>query len=217
MRCRRALPLVAILFVVVAAPTACSGASDTDHLLSGGGPVSTGGHDAGHDTGSQGNSGQDSGTAPHVDAGGPVVDSSTPVVDTGVPLPEASPEDVGPVGDTFACPPSTCSSPDVCCASSTGPGQTTYKCQSAGKVCGSTAGSGTPIACATSADCAGGVCCGVNDNNGHYVKVACAADCTGQDANGDTLIQFCDPSANDCPTGQQCNPSQLLQGFNVCQ
>jgi hypothetical protein len=145
-----------------------------------------------------------------------VVDSSIPVVDTGIPIPEASPIETGPVTGSISCPPTTCSSPEVCCASGNGSGQTSFKCQSASKGCGSAAAPGTPISCSSTADCPKGVCCGANDNNGHYVAVACAATCQGQDANGDTLVQFCDPAAADCPTGLTCVASQLLPGLNVC-
>ncbi|HEY6459746.1 MAG TPA: hypothetical protein VIY73_06330, partial [Polyangiaceae bacterium] len=109
-----------------------------------------------------------------------------------------------------------CGAPDVCCAAG-GTSIGKFTCQAASKQCGSTGQPGTPITCATTADCPNGFCCGVNDNNGFYVKVSCADTCTGTDAQGDSLIQFCDPAAADCPVGTTCNASQLLPGFHVCQ
>jgi hypothetical protein len=47
--------------------------------------------------------------------------------------------------------------------------------------------------------------------------VSCADTCTGTDSQGNSLIQFCDPAAADCPVGTTCNTSQLLPGFHVCQ
>jgi hypothetical protein len=106
----------------------------------------------------------------------------------------------------------------VCCATGTGTGLTpTYRCQTAGHTCNGAAGPGTPIGCASAADCPGSVCCGVN-NNGFYEQVSCQPTCAGTSPDGSTLVTFC-ATANDCPPNVglgQCLPSKILTGFNVC-
>lgn len=208
----RSLPLVAFLFFSLAG--ACGGATDQYDLLGGGGPVNTAPKDAGSDAPSQGGGLTD--VSVPQDTGAPFVDTGTPVVDTGTPVPESSPIDTGGGGADFLCPPTTCHTPEVCCATGTGQGNTpTFKCQGPSDKCGTTSAPGTPISCATSADCPGEVCCGA-DLNGFYEKVSCEATCTGQGTDGSTNIQFCDPSADDCPTGTTCQASQVLLGYSVC-
>jgi hypothetical protein len=211
----RTLPLLALLALIL--PPACGGAADPNGLLAGGhggsssGSGSGGAADAG--TGSSSSSGG------HVDAGAP--EDAEPQdsggggpIDVGVP--EASPVPDSGGGDAFLCPPSTCKTPEVCCATGTGPGLTpTYKCQAASHTCSNTAGPGTPIACATNADCTSGVCCGDNEN-GFYSQVSCQPTCTGPTPNGGTYVQFCNPAASDCPPGALCQASQVLLGFHVC-
>lgn len=208
----RSLPLVA--FLVFALPGACGGAIDQYDLLGGGGaPVGT--KDAGSEAPGQGGGLVDVSVPPEtgatIDASGP------PVVDTGAPVLEASPVETGSGESNILCPPTTCQSPDVCCATGTGQGNTpTFACQSAHEECGTSSSPGTPITCATTANCPGGVCCGEN-NNGFYEKVSCEPTCTGQASDGSNLIQFCDPSVGDCPTGTTCQPSAILTGYNVCE
>ena len=221
---RRSLPALALLCVVVA----CSGAVDPHGLLGGGGPATGGGQDAapeaassssGGGTSSGGSSGgvSSSSGGTHADSG-TTIDAST--IDSS-PLPEASPVETGPAPGTFSCPPggTACGAPEVCCATNTGQGNTpVYRCQATTKPCGSTASAGTPISCSSSADCHNGeLCCGDNQN-GFYTDVVCQATCQGPDPSGQgQYVQFCDLAAADCVGGAACVPSQVLQGFDVCQ
>jgi hypothetical protein len=203
-----------LTILAMALAPACGGATDPHDLLAGAGGdgTSSGGVDAGHDTGSHVGPGPDSGSAPDT---GMAVDSSTGPMDSGFTLPEAGPQpDAG--GDGFSCPPTTCKEPRVCCATGTGQGSTpTFVCQDASKACGNTTSPGTPISCAVAADCNGDVCCGDN-LNGFYSRVACAATCAGTTTGGATEITFCDPAGDDCPAGTTCQASQVLEGYNVC-
>ncbi|MGD0524795.1 MAG: hypothetical protein ABSE49_06620 [Polyangiaceae bacterium] len=215
---RRRLFSVASFSIILAmalAP-ACGGATDPHDLLGGGESTSSsgsGGLDAGHDTSTHVGS-PDSGAPLDSSIG---LDSSVGPIDTGSPLPEASPiPEAGPTG--LLCPPTTCKTGDVCCATNTGEGNTpTFKCQDATKACGTTSAPGTPISCAVAADCPGEVCCGYNDNDGYYSKVSCEATCTGTDpTTGATEITFCDPNGDDCPAGTTCQASEVLAGYSVC-
>ncbi|MGH7293299.1 MAG: hypothetical protein ACRELB_00120 [Polyangiaceae bacterium] len=217
-------PFLPVACLLVVAMAACSGAEDPHGLL-GGGSATGGGHDAAPEATSSSSGGGSSGAASSSgggpDAGG-VHDSSVAdtgsSVDTGSPEPEASPIETGPSPTIISCPPTSCESPSVCCATNTGQGSTpSYKCQAAGKPCSGTSGNGTILSCSSGADCHGGeVCCGDNQN-GFYTQVVCQTTCGGPDQNGGQFIQFCDPSAPGCPVGTTCQPSQVLVGLSVCE
>jgi hypothetical protein len=209
----RTLPLLAFLALVL--PPACGGSADPNGLLHGSGSSSGsgGGVDSGGGSSSSGGGHPDAGSP--TDSGGGPHDSSGGPVDTGT-APEASPLPEAGGGDGFLCPPSTCKSPEVCCATGTGQGLTpTYKCQPATHTCSDPTGPGTPISCATNANCATGVCCGDNEN-GFYTQVSCQPTCTGATPGGGVYVQFCNPASSDCPPPGLCQPSQILLGFHVC-
>lgn len=207
---RRTLPAVAVVLVALA--PACSGAASSD-LLTGSGGVGSSGGTGGRDAG--------------IDSGRPVEDAGTrdgTTFDAGNPpeagAPEAGGNDGGgPQGPQVLCPqngqPSKCNPGEICCVSADSQGGTqTDTCDPSGATC-----AGTPVHCASPADCPSNeVCCGTESydpNTGSYMytDVSCAKDCTGQGH-----YAFCDPQhPNDCPSGTGCGPSQLLQGFSVCQ
>ena len=220
----RVLGILAFLALVV--PPACGGAADPKGILasSSGNTSSTSSSGAGSSSGggSGGGSGGSSGvgsSSGSSSSGGSSGLHDAGIVDTGVI--DVGPPDLGPpetsTGNAVLCPPKTCTDPDVCCATGTGAGQTpSYRCQSPGHTCNGNTGPGTIISCSSTADCTNGdVCCGAN-NNGVYEQVSCQQNCTGTAADGATLVTFCDPAANDCPNGGLCQPSQILQGFSVC-
>jgi hypothetical protein len=108
-----------------------------------------------------------------------------------------------------------CSSPNVCCATKVGSG-VKYGCDNVFG-CG-----GTPISCASSADCGGAtpVCCGTFDTNVGYQRVACSTEaaCTATIPNVQ-MLRFCDKAApvDEClAIGKTCQPSSSLPGFYRC-
>jgi hypothetical protein len=222
----RVLGILAFMAVVI--PPACGGAPDPKGILasssgtasstsSSGVGSSSGGGSGGSSGGSSG-AGSGSGSS---SSGGSSGALDAGVVDTGGPIDTGAP-DLGPpetsTGDTIVCPPKSCTAPDVCCATGTGAGQApTYRCQAQGHTCNGNTGPGTIISCSSTADCSNGdVCCGAV-NNSVYEQVSCQPTCNGTAPDGATLVIFCDPAANDCPNGGQCQPSQILTGgFSVC-
>jgi len=81
---------------------------------------------------------------------------------------------------------------------------------------------GTPISCASSADCGGAtpVCCGTFDTNVGYQRVACSTEaaCTATIPNVQ-MLRFCDKAApvDEClAIGKTCQPSSSLPGFYRC-
>ena len=62
----------------------------------------------------------------------------------------------------------------------------------------------------------GEICCGTEDTTGtSYEDVTCATTCTtGVFA---TRVQFCDPTADACPSGTICRTSTVIQGYTVCR
>jgi len=207
---RRTVPVLAVALLALA--PACSGAAQSD-LLTGPAGSSSGGtveRDGGIDSG-----------RPVEDAGTPdgtTVDASGPP-DAGVPETGGKDSGGGPQGTQVLCPqngqPSTCNPGQVCCVSGDPQaGTQTDTCDPSGATC-----AGTPVHCASAADCPNSeVCCGTQSydpNTGSYMysDVSCAKDCSGQGH-----YVFCDPQhPNACPNGTGCGPSQLLQGFSVCQ
>jgi hypothetical protein len=212
----RTFPTVFVFaFLVCGVAPACSGASDPYDLLGTGGGTPPA--DAGKDTSTHVGT-PDSGSGQQPDSS-TAIDSGS-VEDSSIGLPDSGEgPDTGPPPTTeFTCPPTTCKEPQVCCATGEGQGETaTYKCQTAGKTCQDTSGNaGTPISCASAANCPGEICCGDNNGNSFYNKVSCEPTCTGTSSTGGTNVVFCDPNGNDCPTGTTCQASQILQGFSVC-
>jgi hypothetical protein len=209
--------LLAFASAFVLAP-ACGGAAPSD-LLGSSPSTNTGSSSGGGSGSSSGSSsgGTDAGT--HYDASGSSSGGGLPEAST---MPEASPVDTGPPAQSIYCGDGTpaCSSPDVCCASADGMGNppaVSFQC-AAKDQCGTANDPGAIIECSTTADCpASQVCCG-DDLNGVYSEVACAAQCTGTTSSGASEVQFCDPSANDCPTATPtCQKSGVLTGFYVCR
>jgi hypothetical protein len=201
-------------FLACALAPACGGASDPYDLLGAAGGTTL---DAGKDS-HVGTGNPDTGTVQEPDTS-TTFDSGVNEPDTSIGLPDTGVVDTGPPPTTdFACPPTTCKEPDVCCATGEGQGLTaTYKCQSASKTCeDSTGAAGTPITCAIAANCPGEICCGDNNGAGFYNKVSCEPTCTGTSSTGGTNVVFCDPNGTDCPSGTTCQASQVLSGFSVC-
>ncbi len=205
-------------FLVVGVAVACGGADKAD-LLGGGGHTSSGssGGSSGSGSGSGSSSGSSSGSASSSGSGsgsssGGVQDASTQDVSTEDVV---QPMETGPTGPAVLCPmqgqPATCMAGDFCCVSGNAQlGTQMDNCEPPGGTC-----VGTPVHCASAADCQSGyVCCGQKDTTGMmYMEVGCRQQC-----NGTGQITFCDPAAMNCPANAPtCQQSTLLQGYNVCQ
>jgi hypothetical protein len=137
-----------------------------------------------------------------IDVSAPI-DVSVPIVETGPPLPAV----LCPMGGSSA----TCAPGAYCCITGEdNPQSETDTCTASSSDCSD----GTPVRCASPADCAGMVCCGVEtEQMGYpeYVQVTCAATCTG-----DGYVPFCTDSS-DCPTDRpNCQPSSILICYTVC-
>ena len=211
------------LALAIGLPLACGGASNTDLLggghssssssssssggSSGGSSGSGSGSGSGSSSGSASSSGSGSGSSSGGDQDASMQDVST--VDVVQPM------ETGPMGPSVLCPmqgqPATCDQGDFCCVTGDAQlGTQMDNCEHMGTTC-----AGTPVRCASTADCPQGqTCCGQKDTTGMmYLEVGCKAQCTGTGQ-----ITFCDPAAMDCPSNAPtCQQSQLLQGYNVCQ
>jgi hypothetical protein len=229
------LSLTLLSLALAPACPACSGSAPSSLLYSpldgghgsadDGATVSTGPHGPG-DTGGPGSdsgladsgSGADSGSP--VDSGrpGPSVDSGPgPGVDAGVQ--ETGVIDSGGGAPGVACPMGgqavLCQAGDICCITGISQGMQGTQvdtCQNPTAPC-----SGTPVHCASSADCPSGeTCCGTQTNAGFratYRDVSCQTSCFGP-----MSVTFCDPRVGGgCPPGMQCAASALLQGFSACR
>lgn len=133
------------------------------------------------------------------------------------------PGDIVPAlcGSTLTC---TSSSPE-CCATQTNNGislTSTYACTSNASSCNGTGDA--PVSCRDQNDCGGQLCCGeLFDSTAStgYKNVICESSCVAKDDAGafTAHIPFCtigqipDVCA---PSGQTCQPSTILPGFNVC-
>ena len=188
---------------------ACGGPSDTDLV---GNP---GGADSGPDTSTRpdGTTGSDSSVADaSVDDGPTIVDAPffdvTPIVDSG-------PKDPGTL--CFTPNASYCArGTELCCIKGPSSGACLPTNQIASCV------QATRMLCDDSASCdPGNVCCGTLswfNGNASYTEVKCAATCAvSQQIPG--LRRFCDPKApvDECKSiGLNCNPSNILTGYYVC-
>lgn len=204
-------------------PPACGGATSAFTTPSGGatengsedsgssGGSGGGGLDATLDTGGM-TSADDATTPPDASMGG---QESTDAGDAAPGAGDAAPD---APGRGVLCPQgsqaSYCASGQSCCVTTTtgllGTTTQTNTCQSS--TC-----SGAVVHCAAQADCqAGEICCGTEDTTGtSYQEVTCATTCTtGVFA---TRVQFCDPTADVCPSGTTCRTSTVIQGYTVCR
>jgi hypothetical protein len=215
----------AVLAPVIALAPACSGAQAINFDADSGG--GSGGASGGVSGSSSGNSGGGSGSSSGgstVDSGSGGVDSGQSAMDSAV-LDVIGPEDTGPVeepmptGPSVLCPmngsPATCEPGDYCCVTGNAmQGTQTDNCEPSGTSCTG----GTPVRCASPADCPSGqICCGTEQTVGNvvsYIDVVCATTC----ALSNQRI-FCDQMTTDpCPTtAPTCALSTLMPGYNVCQ
>jgi len=200
---RRTVPSTLAIFFALAA--GCGGAPESE-LLTGPNAGGSSGGDASVDGGSHGSGdgGQPQDSSGPIDAGGDAdvaADSS---------------DDGGGNQPSVLCPmngqAATCSPGQLCCVSGDPMGMQSDICMSASTgVC-----QGTPVSCAATSDCLQGqVCCGTEVGAGmtvRYQQVTCQQDCSGM-----ADVEFCNPMANDCPSGTpNCVASMLLDGFSVC-
>jgi hypothetical protein len=211
--------VVASLPLLALAP-ACGGAlsSSPDGKGDAGGGGSGGGGSG--ESGSSGSS--DSGAS--MDTGYGDGDARLAPVDAVAALDGTGPADVTavdeppPSGPTVLCPSNgstdTCAPGQFCCVVGDAKqgGTQTDTCEPAGTSC-----AGTPVECASPADCRGGqICCGTEQTVGNvvsYVSVVCAASCAGTNQR-----MFCNQQSNTCPVASPtCALSTLMPGYNVCQ
>jgi hypothetical protein len=214
MRSRSTFSLIigAVLSLLALAP-ACGGALSAN--LDGKGDSGGGGSGSGNSSSGasmdSGSGGSDAGQAP-VDAIA-MLDGVGPADVTAVEEQEPPPS-----GPSVLCPSNgsadTCDPGQFCCVVGDAQqgGMQTDTCEPAGTSC-----AGTPVECASPADCPGGqVCCGTEQTVGKvvsYVGVVCAASCAGTNQR-----MFCDPASNACPAAKPtCALSTLMPGYNVCQ
>jgi hypothetical protein len=224
---RTPFPFTAIPVLFVALASACSGAASSDLLArsSGGGSGasgSSGGASNSSGSGGSGSSGGGSGGDTTSQDSGPPLDSGTGfdsgggddanVPDTGMMETTAGSKGVQCGSGTKV---TYCQNGDICCVvPPTGLFQTTptYTCQGPNATC-----SGTPVHCASAADCGHGqVCCGT-ENVGiistTYTDVSCQNGCSGT-----THVAFCDPAAPVCPQAtQRCQMSTVITAYGVCR
>jgi hypothetical protein len=211
------LPLLAL------AP-ACGGAlsSSPDGKGDAGGGGSGAG--SGDGSGSGGSGGGSSGSGASMDSGSGGSDAGLAPVDAVAVLDGTGPADVTavdeppPSGPAVLCPSNgstdTCAPGQFCCVVGDAKqgGTQTDTCEPAGASC-----AGTPVECASPADCPGGqICCGTEQTVGNvvsYVSVVCAASCAGTNQR-----MFCNQQSNTCPVASPtCALSTLMPGYNVCQ
>lgn len=212
-------PIVgAIAISALGLAMACGGAQAIDFADagSGSGSGSGGGSGSGSGSGSGGASGSSSGGVEE-DSGAGVVDSGG-LADVTEPLDVTPVEEPMPTGPAVLCPmngnPATCEPGDYCCVVGNAmEGTQTDNCQSGGSSC-----SGTPVKCASPADCPSGqICCGTQQTVAgvvSYSNVECATTCSLTNQR-----IFCNQmAANPCPaTAPTCALSTLMPGYNVCQ
>jgi hypothetical protein len=230
MRSSRIAPILAAIATSalgLGLPAACGGAQAINLGGSdsggGGGGGSGGGSGSGSSSGTSGGSGSGSGSSSGGSGGGSG-SSSGSAEDSGSGVMDSSSDDVTPVeepmptGPSVLCPmnanPATCEPGDYCCVVGNAmQGNQTDNCQTGGSSC-----AGTPVRCASPADCPNGqICCGTEqtvDNVVSYIQVVCADTCSLT-----TQRIFCDQSGiNTCPvTAPTCALSTLMPGYNVCQ
>lgn len=117
----------------------------------------------------------------------------------------------------------TCTTTDpVCCATQASNGLTTstsYGCVGAAGECGGA--TQATVSCRDGDDCSGSVCCGALKDvsgAGGYNLVACSTSCVMKDSGGQltTQVIFCKSDKDCAGTGLTCQPSVVLDGFNVC-
>ena len=215
--------VVAVAVSALGLAAACGGAQSIDFGRddsgggggggSGGGSGSSSGVSGG---GSGGGSGSSSGASGS--SSGAAEDSGSGFVDSGGPDDVTTVEEPPPTGPAVLCPmngnPATCEPGDYCCVVGNAmQGNQTDNCETGGSSC-----SGTPVHCASPADCPSGqICCGTEQTVGNvvsYVDVVCASTCSLTNQR-----IFCDQSGpNPCPpTIPTCALSTLMPGYNVCQ
>ena len=239
LRSRRSYTVLALVAAVPCAVlVACSGAKDSDLLFpgesstfgaepkqgtsssgstSGGSSGSTSGGSSGSTSG--GSSGSTSGGSSGSTSGGSSSGSSGTSSSGSSGWFDAGGPHTIKCGKQASGADRTCTSPDVCCATKSGGGGGTIKYECAGAF---GCNSGTPISCASSADCNfGNVCCGTFDTNIGYQRVACTPEsaCGTSPVPNVQLLRFCDKSApvDECAAiGKTCQPSSSLPGFYRC-
>jgi hypothetical protein len=78
---------------------------------------------------------------------------------------------------------------------------------------------GIPVHCTSNSQCSTGeYCCGTKTNHNTYTDVSCQPQpCNSGNGQGPTQFQFCDPQGpRECDGNTRCQPSNALNGFNVC-
>jgi hypothetical protein len=190
---------------------ACGGAAPSDLLVSynpidtqgsgadGSPPADATMHSGSPDATSTDDSGEDDVAVGPIEAG--LVDAAQV---------EAAAE-AGPSG--LACTNGTmkvyCQGSDTCCLT-TGIGTTTPSCESSSATC-----LGSPLRCASSADCMMGQVCCSTEQIGFTTtySVSCASTCTGAGK-----AELCNPGGGPggCSNGQTCSASTELPGYSQC-
>lgn len=218
MYAHRLIVASSLVLVVVA----CSGAKESD-LLS---PVSSGASsepasaeptadgETGTGTGTGGGSGSGTGTGGGTgggtgtkDAGvdsGAGVDAGPPPSTETIPCGQAN-------GNVLTCNVGT----QVCCATFSDTGKTTFACKPAGA---NACGTSVKITCNGESDCpTDQICCGLLSQVTGYSSIECRSSCNS--GPGVRAVHFCDPAAlvDECiGYGGTCIKSQSVPGYHVC-